>query len=117
MERRHTFTGFAPLANFGKGKKQTGFNGSLTYRYIKSRPANDDGSIIAKGYFIVDGSINYTQKRYEIGLAVENMLNTKWNEAQFATESRLKGETSPVTELNFTPGSPFFTRMKLAFFF
>lgn len=98
-------------------KKQEGFNGSISYRYIKSRPANEDGSIIAKGYFIVDGSINYTKKRYEIGIAVENMLNSKWNEAQFATESQLKGETRSTTELNFTPGSPFFARLKLAVFF
>ena len=81
-----------------------------------SRPANEDNTITAKGYFIVDGSINYTKKRYEIGLAVENVLNATWNEAQFATESRLKSETNPTTELNFTPGTPFFARLKLAVF-
>ena len=35
------------------------------------------------------------------------MLNTEWNEAQFDTESRLKFETHPVSEINFTPGNPF----------
>jgi hypothetical protein len=110
----------APTATSTGGifyKKTEGFNGGISYRYIKSRPANQDGSIIAKGYFIIDGSINYTKKRYEIGLAIENMLNAKWNEAQFATESQLQGESSPVTELNFTPGAPFFARMKFALFF
>ena len=110
----------APTATSTGGifyKKAEGLNGSITYRYIKSRPANEDGSIIAKGYFIVDGSVNYTRKKYEIGLAIENMLNTKWNEAQFATESQLKGETRSTTELNFTPGNPFFARMKVAVFF
>jgi hypothetical protein len=29
----------------------------------------------------------------------------------------LKGEPAPVTELNFTPGTPFFARLKLAVFF
>jgi hypothetical protein len=50
---------------------------------------------------------------------MENILNVKWNEAQFATESRLKNEPvgSSVTELNFTPGTPFFIRAKLAVFF
>ncbi len=110
----------APTATSTGGlfyKKQQGFNGALSYRYIKSRAANEDNTIIAKGYFIVDGSINYTKKRYEVGLAIENMLNAKWNEAQFATESQLKGEPAPVTELNFTPGTPFFVRLKLAVFF
>ena len=98
-------------------KAKQGFNGGLSYRYIKSRPANEDNSIVAKGYFIMDGSLNYTRSKYEVGLAVENMFNTKWNEAQFATESQLKGETSSATELNFTPGTPFFARVKLAVFF
>lgn len=98
-------------------KAEKGFNGGLTYRYIKSRPANEDNSITAKGYFIVDASINYTRPKYEIGLAIENLFNTKWNEAQFATESGLKGELNAVSELNYTPGTPFFASIKLAVFF
>lgn len=65
----------------------------------------------------MDASVNYTKPKYEAGVAIENMLNTTWNEAQFATESRLKGEPAPVTELHFTPGIPFFARIKLAVFF
>ena len=98
-------------------KAATGFNGGLTYRYIKSRPANEDNSITAKGYFIMDASVNYTRPKYEVGLAIENMLNVRWNEAQFATESKLKGEANSVTELNYTPGTPLFARLKLAIFF
>lgn len=98
-------------------KARQGFNGGITYRYITSRPANEDNSIVAKGYFLMDASINYTKPKYEIGLAVENIFNVKWNEAQFATESQLKNEVAPVTELNYTPGNPIFARLKLAFFF
>jgi len=98
-------------------KKQTGFNGGISYRYIKDRPANEDNSITAKGYFLLDASVNYTRPKYEIGFALENIFNIKWNEAQFATESRLRNEASPVDELHYTPGSPFFARLKLAVFF
>jgi len=98
-------------------KAQTGFNGGLSYRYIKNRPANEDNSIMAKGYFLLDASVNYTRPKYEIGLAFENIFNIKWNEAQFATESRLQNEANPVEELHYTPGSPVFARVKLAFFF
>ncbi len=110
----------APVATSTGGifyKAKEGFNGSISYRYMKNRPANEDNTIIAKGYFVTDAAINYTKPKYEIGLAIENMLNTKWNEAQFATTSRLKDEPAPVTELNFTPGIPFFARVKLAVFF
>jgi hypothetical protein len=98
-------------------KKQWGWNGGLNYRYIKDRPANEDNSITAKGYFVLDGSVNYTRRKYEVGLALENIFNTQWNEAQFATESRLLGEPQSVTELHYTPGLPFFIRAKLAVFF
>ncbi len=112
----------APTATSTGGlfyKSKVGFNGSLSYRYIKNRPANEDNSIIAKGYFLVDAALNYTKPKYEIGLAVENLMNIDWNEAQFATETRLQNEAvgSSVNELHFTPGIPFFIRAKLAVFF
>lgn len=92
-------------------------SGSIGYRYIKNRPANEDNSIVAKGYCIMDAAANYTMSRYEIGFSLENILNSTWNEAQFATESRLKNEAAPVTELHYTPGNPFFIRAKFAVFF
>ncbi|MBS1597843.1 MAG: carboxypeptidase-like regulatory domain-containing protein [Bacteroidetes bacterium] len=98
-------------------RSKNGFNGGINYRYIKDRPANENNSIVAKGYLVTDASINYTRPKYEIGLAAENLFNTKWNEAQFATTSRLKGEATPVTELNFTPGIPLFLRAKLSISF
>lgn len=120
LKNDEDFIPLAPTATSTGGlfyKASKGFNGSLTYRYIKSRPANEDNSIVAKGYFLVDASLNYTQPKYEIGLAIENMLNVSWNEAQFATTSRLRGESAAITELNFTPGTPFFARLKFALFF
>ena len=98
-------------------KAQKGLNGGINYRYIKNRPANEDNSVVAKGYFLLDAAVNYTRPKYEIGLAFENIFNIKWNEAQFATESRLRNEPAPVTELHYTPGTPFFARLKLAVFF
>ncbi len=95
----------------------SGFNGSLRYRYIKNRPANEDGSITALGYFVADASVNYTKHKYEIGLVAENIFNVKWNEAQFETTSRLKNEADAVTELHFTPGNPFFVKARIAVFF
>lgn len=98
-------------------KKKYGFNGGISYRYIKDRPANEDNSIIAKGYFVADASLNYSMKKYELGVAIDNIFNTEWNEAQFATESRLYDEPAPVTELHFTPGNPFMIRARFSVFF
>jgi outer membrane receptor protein involved in Fe transport len=94
-----------------------GFSGSLRYRYIGDRPANEDNSIVAKGYFVTDLQANYSKKNYNVGLSVQNLFNTRWKETQFATESRLQNELAPVEELHFTPGTPFFARLSLTLFF
>jgi len=98
-------------------KTQKGWNGSLRYRYMGDRPANEDNSVEAKGYFLADASVNYTTKRFEIGVAIQNLFNTKWKETQFDTESRLQDEPEAVSEIHFTPGTPFFARLNATLFF
>lgn len=95
---------------------QYGLSGSLRYRYMANRPANEDNTVIAKGYFVTDMQVNYAKHNYTLGLSVQNLLNTRWKETQFDTESRLKGETAPVDEIHFTPGTPFFARLSLTYF-
>lgn len=108
-----TLTSIGGLTFQGK----SGFSGSLRYRYIKDRPANEDNSIVALGYMVFDAKINYTRKSYEFGLTLENLFNVDWNEAQFAAETRLRDEPAPVEDLTFTPGTPFFVKLSAAFFF
>ncbi|WP_428664083.1 TonB-dependent receptor [Runella sp.] len=98
-------------------QSNSGFSGSLRYRYIGNRPANEDNSIVAKGYFVTDMQANYSRKNYTLGLSVQNLFNTRWKETQFATESRLQGEAQSVEEIHFTPGTPFFARLSLTVFF
>ena len=93
------------------------FSGGFHYRYLKSRPANEDNSITAKGYMVSDLNINYEIKNFVFGISVENIFNTKWNETQFATESRLQNESQPVTEIHFTPGTPLFFKSKIVYKF
>lgn len=83
---------------------------NLKGRYLGDRPANEDYSITAKGYFVADLNASYSYKRLTIGAMIENLFDTKWNEAQFATETRLANEPEPVSELHFTPGTPFNAR-------
>lgn len=79
----------------------------LRLRNISSRPANEDNTVRADGYAIFDGTANYAiSKRVEIFAQCENILNAEWREAQFDTESRLRNEPSPISEIHYTPGSP-----------
>lgn len=98
-------------------QQEKGWNASLRYRYIRDRAANEDYSITAKGYVVTDAAVSWNCNKLMIGASVENLFNVKWNEAQFATESRLKNETEAITELHFTPGTPFFFKLKLAIHF
>lgn len=95
----------------------SGLYASLKYRMIKNRPANEDNSIVAKGYTIVDANAGYRWNNLTFGLIVENLLNSEWNETQFATETRLQNETMPVEEIHFIPGTPFSLKLSLSYKF
>ena len=95
----------------------SGVFGGFRVRHIDDRPANEDNSIIASGYTVVDANIGYTWKKLEFNLQVQNLFNTEWNETQFATESRLKDEPAPVEEIHFTPGTPFFLKGSVGYRF
>ena len=90
------------------------FSGGISYRFVDDRPANEDNSIVADGYFITDMNLNYSLKNWTFGIIVENLFDTEWNETQFATESRLFNETQSFEEIHFTPGTPFYLRGKIS---
>ncbi len=98
-------------------KFKDGFNGGISYRYLHNRPANEDYSLIAKGYFLTDLTANYTKKKYEIGVSIENLFNSVWYESQVEYVSRLRYEIAPVDEVSYTAGVPFFAKFKFSVFF
>jgi outer membrane receptor protein involved in Fe transport len=88
-----------------------GIEGSLRYRYLASRAAIETNAVRTRAYNVLDFSCFYGKNKYKIGINIENLVNTEWNEAQFETESRLKSETTSVSELHFTPGTPFSAKL------
>lgn len=98
-------------------KTKNGLGGSLRYRTIGKRPANENYSAVADGYFLVDALLNYRLRHFDLSLTIENLLNREWKEAQFDTESRLQGEGNPVTEIHFTPGIPRYLKMGVTYIF
>ena len=102
----------APVHTFvtGLNFRRKGLTANVRCRFLGDRPANEDNSLTARGYFVTDLNASYSWKNLTAGFIVENLFGTEWNEAQFATETLLKGETTPVTEIHFTPGTPFNAR-------
>jgi outer membrane receptor protein involved in Fe transport len=95
---------------------KNGLNGGVSYRYMHNRAANSDYSLTAAGYWVTDLSLNYTRRKYELGVSVENLLNVTWSESQFDYVSRLRNEARPVDEVSYTPGVPFFAKFKFVVF-
>lgn len=94
-----------------------GFSLGLQYRYLGERPAVEDNSIRTKPYFVNDLMLSYNRQKWGANIQINNLFNVKWNEAQFATETQLKGEAEPITDLTYTPGNPFGVRVGLYYKF
>jgi outer membrane receptor for monomeric catechols len=91
-------------------KIKNGFSGSIRYRFMDHRPANEFNTVQAKGYFISDMTFAYAWKKFELAISVENLFNQEWREAQFDTESRLQFEPQPISEIHYTAGTPRFLK-------
>lgn len=98
-------------------KSKKGLNAAIRYRAIGSRPANEDNTVEAAGYLLLDAVISYRIRKWDLSLSAENLLNRDWREAQFDTESRLQFEPAPVSEIHFTPGTPRFIKAGISFYF
>ncbi|SOE22001.1 Outer membrane receptor proteins, mostly Fe transport [Spirosomataceae bacterium TFI 002] len=110
------FIPLAPKFTMSNGISVTdikGFSAGLRSRMLGDRAANEDNSIVAEGYFVTDANLNYQWGRTNLGLEIQNLFNTTWNETQFATTSRLRNEANPIEEIHFTPGTPFNARLTL----
>lgn len=103
--------------------KSEGFSAGLRSRWLGDRPANEDFSLTAKGYFLLDAQLSFSpafaakKRPLEVSLSAQNLFNVLWYEAQFETESRLAGEAEPVSEIHFTPGVPMWIKAGVNFKF
>ncbi|MBK9035972.1 MAG: TonB-dependent receptor [Myxococcales bacterium] len=79
---------------------------ALRARGIGDRPANDDGSLTAEGYLLLDVVAEHRVRCWSFGLTINNLLDRDWREAQFADESRVSATAAVVEDVHFTPGMP-----------
>jgi outer membrane receptor protein involved in Fe transport len=82
--------------------------GGGTVRYgvrfygLGDRPASDDGALVARGFTQVDLHAGYRHRWFDIGFDLENLLDTRYRSAQFATVGRLA--TDPAVDAPVPPG-------------
>ena len=61
-----------------------GFAAALRFRHLGARPANEDRTLTAQGWTLLDLLLRYRWRFLEASLAFTNITNTNWREAQFA---------------------------------
>ena len=100
-----------------------GLTSQLQATYMGVRPLIEDRSIKSPSWLDIDLSeryqipVNLAHGRLEAFLFVQNLLNTKWEQAVFAFESRLRNEGAGVTDIHFVPGNPRMVMGGVAWYF
>ncbi len=119
-----------------------GLRGSLRFVGITPRPATEDEFLTAEGTYLLDAFVGYRWRFIEVSASVENMMNLRYKQAQFATTARLQNEapinappppnacpararaqTGPdgnfigCEDVDFTPGYPINARFTVSLFF
>jgi len=119
----HNFIPLAPNLTLAANAvaRWNDLSAAIRLRHVGDRPANTDNTIIASGYSVFDLSLSYNMGKWELYANIENLFNVAWNEAQFATDSRIyaHGQLEPtdVTQLDFTAGTPISLRTGVAYRF
>lgn len=123
-------------------RTQFGLRGSLRFVGITPRPATEDEFLTAEGTYLLDAFWGYRWRFFEVSVSVENMLNLRYKQAQFATTGRLAtdpptnappppdacpagtrtqtsadGNFSGCQDVHFTPGYPLNARFNLSLYF
>lgn len=100
-----------------------GLTSQLQATYMGVRPLVEDRSSKAPSWVELDLSERYripialSHGRLEAFLFIQNLLNTKWEQATFYFESRLRSEAAGVNDLHFVPGNPRFFMGGVSWYF
>ena len=82
------------------------FSAALRVRFLDDRAANEDRSVIARGYALIDLLVRYRWRNIEVSLDVLNLADTNWRETQFATDSCLRHEVGTDRRCPQSGGGP-----------
>ncbi len=89
-----------------------GLTSQLQATYLGVRPLIEDRSIKSPAWIDFDLSERYQlpiklpHGRMEAFLFIQNLFNTKWEQAIFAFSSQLRNEAAAVQDIHFVPGNP-----------
>jgi outer membrane receptor protein involved in Fe transport len=100
-----------------------GLRSQVQATYLGVRPLIEDRSVKSPSWVTIDVSERYVlpvtlpHGRLEAFFFIQNVLDTKWEQATFFFESRLRNEPAGVNDIHFVPGNPRFLMGGLAWYF
>lgn len=100
-----------------------GLTSQLQATYLGVRSLTEDRSFKSPSWLTFDLTERYQLPvkvpygRMEAFAFVQNLFNTKWEQATFAFASQLRNETQPVTDIHFVPGNPRMVMGGVAWYF
>ena len=111
-------------------RHRSGFFGALRVRAVGDRPADTQRQLQATGFALLNAQVGFRHGPWELALLAENLLDTRWREAQIELDSRLRNECltpglprcnvpepgrlyGNITDVVYTPGTPFTAQARL----
>lgn len=85
-----------------------GWRGMIRGRYMGSREL--DQRDWAEPYYVTDLVAGYDTDRWGVELAIDNIFDVEWRDAEFSYETRPEPNGSTINGEHYTPGVPFFAR-------
>lgn len=78
-----------------------GLEASVRLRHFGDAPIVEDGSVRQDSSTLVNAGIDYAFKRWQVGIDVLNVFNSRSNDIAYFFESRLANEPAPVEGVHF----------------
>jgi TonB dependent receptor/TonB-dependent Receptor Plug Domain len=95
-----------------------GWFGSLRARHFGESPLVEDNSAKSPAYTTVDAQVGFqSRKRWLFAVDIFNIAGVKWNDIEYYYVSRLKNQTSPVSDYVVHPGVPRTVRARIQYQF
>ena len=88
-----------------------GLRGQVRGRFMGRRELDQDD--FAPPYYVVDLVAGYDTDAWGLELAVDNLLDTDWEDAVFSYETRPEKNKETYSGIHWTPGTPLFARFSV----
>ena len=103
------------VATLGASISEVGpWSGSLQMRYFGPRPLIEDNSVVSQSTLLWNARVGYRfDRKTRLAVDILNVFNRKASDIDYLYDSRLRGESSAVTDVHFHPVEPRALRVAL----